>query len=439
VSPELSERSVDTLPLKSGVIMKKLSKTGLAAVLCTLAVANSACAQAQVPAPAAMPVPAPMPAPVPGQVTPAIPPEPAAAPQASSNEQQLVAPIALYPDPLVAQILAASTYPSQIVQAARWMRRHATLKGQALAGAVNKQAWDPSVKALTQFPTVLANMSQNLSWTTALGDAYLQDQQGTLAAVQVLRQRAQAAGHLDSSAQQTVTTQDQSIEIEPVDPQVVVLPAYDPWLVYGSPIAAYPGWVDYPGLFYPGPGLYFDAALGFGLFAGLGWGWHHWGSDWYHHRVMYNHAPYISHGRGFAGRFGGPGAGTHLAGAPAFHGHIPGSLGFHSPGSMPGGHGARFGAAGGFDRGALVSQYTPHEPGGPGGGFHSPGIGAAPHIGGMHQGIGGGMHAFGGAGMHGGFGGGMHGGLGGGGFHGGGGGFHGGGGGGHGGGGGGHR
>ena len=105
--------------------------------------------------------------------------------------QQLVAPIALYPDELVAEILAASTYPTEIVEAERWLQQNSSLKGAQLAGEVDKQSWDPSVKALTQFPSVLANMDKNLSWTSALGDAYFNNQQDVLNAVQVMRQRAQ--------------------------------------------------------------------------------------------------------------------------------------------------------------------------------------------------------------------------------------------------------
>src|SRR4051795_7830942 len=110
--------------------------------------------------------------------------------------QDLVAPIALYPDELVAQVLAASTYPTEIVQAERWLQQHSTLKGTQLADAVNEQPWDPSVKALTQFPSVLANLDTNLSWTSALGDAYFNDQQNVTTAIQALRKRAQDAGTL---------------------------------------------------------------------------------------------------------------------------------------------------------------------------------------------------------------------------------------------------
>ena len=147
--------------------------------------------------------------------------------------QQLVAPIALYPDELVAQVLAAATYPTEIVEANRWLQQNSSLKDAQLADAVDKQPWDPSVKALTQFPSVLANMDKNLSWTSSLGDAYFNHPQDVLNAVQVMRKRAQSAGTLKTTAQQTVTTKDQTTIIEPANPEVVYLPEYDPWVVYG--------------------------------------------------------------------------------------------------------------------------------------------------------------------------------------------------------------
>ncbi|MGC2231670.1 MAG: DUF3300 domain-containing protein, partial [Candidatus Acidiferrum sp.] len=143
--------------------------------------------------------------------------------------QQLVAPIALYPDSLVAQILAASTFPEQVVEADRWVQAHPDLKGEALGQAVDQQPWDPSVKALTAFPTVLGNMDKNLSWTSSLGDAYYNQQQAVMDAVQVMRQRAQAAGNLKSTPQQSVTTDGPNVIIEPAQPDVVYVPAYDPW------------------------------------------------------------------------------------------------------------------------------------------------------------------------------------------------------------------
>src|SRR3989442_2631748 len=117
--------------------------------------------------------------------------------QSPQELQQLVAPIALYPDALVAQVLAASTYPTQIVEADRWLQSHSDLKGEKLAEEVDKQPWDPSVKALTQFPSVLENMDKNLSWTSSLGDAYANQQQEVTDAVQAMRQQARKAGQLN--------------------------------------------------------------------------------------------------------------------------------------------------------------------------------------------------------------------------------------------------
>ena len=150
-----------------------------------------------------------------------------------------MAPIALYPDTLVAQILAASTYPTEIVEADRWVQQHSELKGEQLAQAVDQQSWDPSVKAITQFPSVLANMDKNLSWASALGDAYVNQQQAVLDAVQTMRRRAQQAGNLKTTAQENVVTQGQTIVIQPADPEMVYVPAYDPWLVYGPPLVAW--------------------------------------------------------------------------------------------------------------------------------------------------------------------------------------------------------
>ena len=137
-----------------------------------------------------------------GDIQPPAPAEPlpAPVPQQSTEElEQLVAPIALYPDALVAQILAGATYPAEIVEADRWLQQHPDLKGDALAKAVDAQSWDPAVKALTQFPGLLGMMDKNLTWTSSLGEAYVNGQQNVLDAVQVMRQRAQQAGNLKST------------------------------------------------------------------------------------------------------------------------------------------------------------------------------------------------------------------------------------------------
>src|SRR5438477_1081605 len=141
-----------------------------------------------------------------------------AAQQTPAQLQQLVAPIALYPDALVGQVLAASTYPTQVVEADRWLQQNPGLKGEALGSAVDKQPWDPSIKGLTQFPDVLNNMSKNITWTSALGDAYFNDPQSVMNAIQALRRDAEKAGNLTSSSQQTVKMEGQTIIIEPADP-----------------------------------------------------------------------------------------------------------------------------------------------------------------------------------------------------------------------------
>jgi len=224
--------------------------------------------------------------------------------QTPEQLQQLVAPIALYPDSLVAQILAASTFPEQVVEADRWVQAHPDLKGDALGQAVDQQPWDPSVKALTGFPSVLGNMDKNLSWTSSLGDAYYNQQQEVMDAVQVMRRRARAAGNLKSTPQQTVDTsgQDDDIAIQPADPNIVYVPAYDPWLVYGVPLVAWPGWYPYPGIWFGGPYLSFGIGFGIGWYGGFGWGWHRWGCNWHNHVIIYNHNTYFSRSRTFYNR-----------------------------------------------------------------------------------------------------------------------------------------
>ena len=227
---------------------------------------------------------------------------PAYTQQTPEQLQQLVAPIALYPDSLVAQILAASTFPEQVVEADRWVQAHPDLKAEALGQAVDQQPWDPSVKALAAFPSVLGNMDKNLSWTSSLGDAYYNQEQDVMDAIQVMRQKAEQAGNLKSTPQQTVTAEDSTITIEPASPDVVYIPAYDPWLVYGGPIVAWPGWYPYPGIWFGGPYLSFGIGFGIGWFGGFGWGWGHWGFDWHHHYAVFNHARYYSPSRTFYNR-----------------------------------------------------------------------------------------------------------------------------------------
>jgi Protein of unknown function (DUF3300) len=215
--------------------------------------------------------------------------------------QQLVAPIALYPDNLIAQILAASTYPTQIVEAERWMQEHKNLQGKELAQVVNEQIWDPSIKALTEFPQVLDNMNKNLSWTSALGEAYTNNSKAVMSAIQVLRADAQHAGNLKSTSEQTVSTQGQTIVIEPANPEVVYVPSYAPE-VYGVPVAAYPGYSGWgtvaAGAISFGAGMAVGAAFG----GGYGWGWHGWGANWGGGNVTYNRNTFVSNSNTFANR-----------------------------------------------------------------------------------------------------------------------------------------
>jgi uncharacterized membrane protein YgcG len=238
----------------------------------------------------------------PGQEASQTPAAPAYTTQTPEQLQQLVAPIALYPDSLIAQVLAASTFPAQIVESDRWVQAHQDLKGDALAQEVDKQDWDPSVKALTAFPSVLGNMDKNLSWTSSLGDAYYNQQQDVMDAIQVMRQKAQSAGNLKSTPQQTVQSQGSTIVIQPADPQVVYVPAYNPWVVYGYPVSPWPYWYPYPGIWYGGPYLSFGIGFGVGFYGGFGWGWNHWGADWHGHNIIYNNNRYYSRSNTFYNR-----------------------------------------------------------------------------------------------------------------------------------------
>lgn len=303
-----------------------------------------------------------------------------AAHQTPLELEQLVAPIALYPDSLVAQILAASTYPDQIVEADRWLQAHPDLKGENLGREVDAQPWDPSVKALTEFPSVLANMDKNLSWTSSLGDAYVNQAEDVMNAIQTMRKRAQDAGNLQSTPQQKVSQQGQTIVIEPANREVVYVPEYDPWLVYGGPVVAWPGWYWYPGLYLTGPGFGFGLGFGIGYFAGFGWGWGHWGWDWHHHAILFDHHGYVSRSRIFVNRehfnaHGGFNRGGFHGGE--FHGTAGHGFGAHQSGAFGGfNHGGvsrSFSARGRSSLGGFHGTGGFHGGGGFGGGFHGGG------------------------------------------------------------------
>jgi len=214
-----------------------------------------------------------------------------AAPRSAGELQALVAPIALYPDALVAQLLVAATFPDQVAIADYWLQQNKELRGQALKQAVNKESWDASVKALTEFPSVLSNMAKNLNWTSSLGEAYHNQAFDVMKAVQTLRAQAKAAGHLKSGPQMTVVQQTpQTIVIEPTSPQVVYVPEYDPAVIYGVPYLT-PGYTV--GELAAAGWLGFGTGIAIGAFAGgYGWGWNSWNCDWHEGVVAYNHAAF---------------------------------------------------------------------------------------------------------------------------------------------------
>ena len=261
------------------------------------------------------------------------------------NDQldSLVAPIALYPDPLLAQALAASTYPLEIIQLQQWLTKHPDLKGDALAAAVEKEDWDPAVQGLAGLPDVVKRLADDIRWTTDLGNAFLAQQSDVMDAVQRMRRKASDAGNLKTTEQQKITTQvvntKEVIVIQQASPQVIYVPAYNPVVVYGPPI--YP----YPPIYYPPVGYYAaGVAIGFGVgvamgaFWGGGWGYgprwgygsvninvnnryvnhynrynnyNRYGGNWNHNPAHRGGAPYAD--RNTANRFGGTSRGDSLA------------------------------------------------------------------------------------------------------------------------------
>ena len=200
--------------------------------------------------------------------------------------EQLVAPIALYPDALLMQILMASTYPLEIVEANRWISKQPDLTGDALNEALKEEDWDPSVKSLTNLPSVLSQMSENLDWTQDLGDAFLAQQNDLMDTVQRMRGLAYEAGNLETTEQQTITEQeDKIIIIESTSPEVIYVPTYSPTVVYG-PGWGYPHWY-YPRWYYPPAVGYGMVAFGAGVVVGAAiWGGARWG--WGRNQVNVN-------------------------------------------------------------------------------------------------------------------------------------------------------
>jgi hypothetical protein len=345
-------------------------------------------------------------------------------PLSAEQLQQLVAPIALYPDSMVAQILAASSYPTQIVEAHRFVQQNPDLKGQALGDAVDHQDWDPSVKALTQFPSVLANLDRDLSWTQALGDANYNQSADVMQAIQYMRHKAKDAGNLRTTPQQRVLDRDDQVVIEPADPQVVYVPQYNPYYVYGYPVAYWPGFSPWWG--FGGPYISFGFGFPIWPFFGFGWGWHGWGLGWgFHGGVFFGGHPYAFRGagfyshnafvhgnyRGFSSFHGGAGArgfaGARGNASPAARGYA-GNRGYSGNAGNRGYAGANRGYASGSrgyasrpSTGTRSGAFNGHSSGAHSSGGHSSSGGhAAGHSGSSHSGGGhsGGGHSGGGHG-----------------------------------------
>jgi hypothetical protein len=192
--------------------------------------------------------------------------------------EQILAPIALHPDALVSQILMASTYPLEVVQADRWAKQNASLKGDALTKALEAKDWDPSVRSLVNFPQVLTMMSEKIDWTQKLGDAFLADQKKVLDTIQSLRAKAQSSGNLQTTKEQTVIVEEKIIKIESANPQVVYVPTYNPTVVYGAwPYPAYPPYSYYPPGYVASSMMWFGAGMAMGAAWGYAWGNTNWG------------------------------------------------------------------------------------------------------------------------------------------------------------------
>ncbi|MGD1092664.1 MAG: DUF3300 domain-containing protein [Bryobacteraceae bacterium] len=367
-----------------------------------------------------------------GQGPPELPPPPTnTGPAQLLSAQQLddlVAPIALYPDPLLGEVLAASTYPMEIAEAQQWVQDHRQWKPSKLMDQAKKQNWDPSVQGLVAFPQILARLTQDMGWTTPLGNAFLAQQADVMQAVQRMRAQAEARGKLRSTSQEAVTTQNQNgqtaINIEPANPDVWYVPDYNPAYVWGPPAYGY-----YPPLLYPGidvgfgwgPGI--DLGLYFGGWGGWGWGGWGWSPNWYNgnimmnqsffHRYGFNHfhenalgnsawahdpqhrlgVPYAN--REVAGRFAGRAGGNEARGG-FNRGAAGGRQGFGaqqqrlgSPGFEQRGYTGNHSAFGGYHSGGETRTQSDH-------GFSSMGGGRTGGGGGFHGGGGGGMRGGGG-------------------------------------------
>jgi hypothetical protein len=239
-------------------------------------------------------------------------------PLSAQQLEQLVAPIGLYPDSLVAEVLAASTYPQQVAEADRWRQAQGYAPAEQIAAGAEAQNWDPSVKGLTAFPQVLAEMDRNVRWTSDLGNAYYNQPQDLMEAVQVMRQRAQAAGNLQDTPQETVSYDQGNVEIAPANPQVVYVPAYNPWVVYGQPMSPYPGFslLGALGSFFGSTPVSFGLGIAMNAFSHTPFGLLGWGLSWLASAILFNHSNYYSHSTTVAD-WGFPHGGRRAFGQPA--------------------------------------------------------------------------------------------------------------------------
>jgi hypothetical protein len=313
------------------------------------------------------------------------------------NDQldSLVAPIALYPDELLSQTLVASTYPLEVIQLQQWLARNKTLKDKALADAVLKQNWDPSIQAMVAVPDVVERMAGNIQWTTELGNAFLAQPDDVLAAIQRMRVKAQGSNALVTTEQQTVGTEvveggQQVITIQQANPQVIYVPSYDPVVVYGAPVYPYPSYI-YPG-YVVGRGLAFGAGLALGAAWGGGWGYHcGWGGGGVNVNVnntYVNNFNKVNNINNISGGNKWQHQPAHRGGAPYGPGGIGGVGGGTRPGGIggiggvtrPGGIGG-IGGVGGVNRPGGVGGIggIGNKPGGIGGIGNNPGgIGSKP-------------------------------------------------------------
>src|ERR1700722_15990985 len=305
--------------------------------------------------------------------------EPGPAPGAATAQelQELVSPIALSPDVLVAQILAGSTYPTQVVEADRWLKDNPNLTGDQLANQVNQQAWDPSIKSLTQFPTVLQSMNDSLAWTSELGDASYNQPADVMNAIQVLRNMAMAAGTLKSTDQQKIEVQpappaaqgstqpsvQQTVIIQPAQPNTVYVPQYNPTTAYGAPVPAPAG--------YSGTDMLLTGVLAFGAGILLGSlindGHNSWGCNWgggYNSSVVYNRNVYVSNNNVYQGRYpagGYPGGGYPRPGYPGYR-PPNGGGGYPRPAPYPGGRPPYNGGGGYRSNNPAIPSTRPYNP-----------------------------------------------------------------------------